>query len=60
MKAAVAVVAALGPLAAGGLTALGVESRLYQSRCQTLLLRHRPRMLSMDPLLLVRLLAQSS
>lgn len=54
MKAVVAVVAAPGPLAAVGLTALGVESRLYQSRCQTLLLRHRPQVLSMDPLLLVR------
>lgn len=54
MKAVVAVVAALGPLAVVGLTALGVESRPYQSRCQTLLLHHRPRVLPMDPLLPVR------
>lgn len=54
LKAVVAVVVALGPLAVAGLTALGVESRLYQSLCQTLLLRHRPRVLSMDLLLLAR------
>lgn len=54
MKAEVAVVAAMGPLAAVELTALGVESRLYRSRCKTLLLHHRPRVLPMDPLLPVR------
>lgn len=54
MKAVVAVVAAQEPLTAVELTAIGVASRLYQSRCQILLLRHRPRVLPMDPLLPTR------